>query len=252
MTAVQDRVVLVTGAASGIGRATAAHLAEAGAGVAMVDRDAPRLEAAAAAIGDSAAGGVIATVADVADESSVAAAVIAAMERFGRLDGLATCAGIFDPGDLVDIEQVDLSTFDRVLGVNLRGTLLVLRAALAQLGPGGSVVTVASTAGLRGHGFGPAYTASKGGVVALTRLAAMQYGPRGIRVNCVCPGATAGEGMGAAFADPAMADAVSTDLPLLRVGQATEVGATIAALLGDETSYVTGQVIAVDGGATIR
>ena len=112
-------------------------------------------------------------------------------------------------------------------------------------------MTVASTAGLRGHGMGPAYTASKGAVVALTRLLAVQYGARGIRVNCVCPGATAGEGMGAAFADPELGRRMARGLPLGRVAQAGEVGAAIAALLSDEMSYVTGQVLAVDGGATI-
>jgi len=88
--------------------------------------------------------------------------------------------------------------------------------------------------------------------VALTRLAALQYGPRGIRVNCVCPGATAGEGLGAYFTDPDVAAAVGSQLPLGRVGTGADVGATVATLLSDETSYLTGQVIAVDGGATIR
>jgi NAD(P)-dependent dehydrogenase (short-subunit alcohol dehydrogenase family) len=252
MPDMNGRVVLVTGAASGIGRATAARLAEAGANVAMVDRDGPRLEEAAAAIGTAAGREPLALVADVGDEASIAAAVATALSRFGLIDGVATCAGIFDPEDLADIETVELTTFDRVIGVNLRGTFLTLRATLPHLGSGSSAVTVASTAGLRGHGFGPAYTSSKGGVIALTRLAAVQYGPRGVRVNCICPGATAGEGMGAAFADPSMAEAVSADLPLRRVGQAGEIGATVAALLSAETSYLTGQVIAVDGGATVR
>jgi NAD(P)-dependent dehydrogenase (short-subunit alcohol dehydrogenase family) len=252
MPDMNGRVVLVTGAASGIGRATAARLADAGAEVAMVDRDGPRLEEAAAAIGTTASRQPLALVADVGDEASIAAAVASALSRFGPIDGVATCAGIFDPEDLADIEKVELATFDRVIGVNLRGTFLTLRATLPHLGSGSSAVTVASTAGLRGHGFGPAYTSSKGGVIALTRLAAVQYGPRGVRVNCICPGATAGEGMGAAFADPSMAEAVSADLPLRRVGQAGEIGATVTALLSAETSYLTGQVIAVDGGATVR
>ncbi len=252
MSTMKGRIVLVTGAASGIGRATAECLAGSGANVAMLDLDGTRLEEAAAAIGTGSADHPLAAVADVSDQDSVDAAVASALTHFGRIDGVVTCAGIFEPEDMADIEQVELSTFDKVIGVNLRGTFLTLRAALPHLGSGASVVMVASTAGLRGHGFGPAYTASKGGVLALTRLAAVQYGPRGIRVNCVCPGATAGEGMGAAFADPARAQAVSRDLPLRRVGQATELGATIAALLSEETSYLTGQVIAVDGGATVR
>ncbi len=252
MRPMDGRSVLVTGAASGIGRASAALLAAQGARVALVDRDAERLEAAAAAIEPAVPGGVVTSVADVADEASVSDAVERAFGAFGGLDGLATCAGIFDPADLVEIGEVDLSVFDAVLGVNLRGTMLFLRAVLSRMGEGGAAVTVASTAGLRGHGFGPAYTASKGAVIALTRLAAVQYGPRGVRVNCVCPGATAGEGMGAVFADPVTAERVAADLPLRRVGQAADVAGTIAALLGDGTRSVTGQVLAVDGGATIR
>ncbi len=249
--ALAERVVLVTGAASGIGRATALRLAAAGASVAMIDRDAAGLESTAVAAGD-AVERVTRHVADVGDEVSVASAVGSALARFGRIDGVATCAGIFDPADMVDIDQLDPSTFDRVIGVNLRGTMLVLRATLPRLGAGGAVVTIASTAGLRGHGFGPAYTASKGGVIALTRLAAVQYGPRGIRANCVCPGATAGEGMGSTFNVPAIAGRIAAQVPLRRVGTAADIGATIVSLLSDETRYVTGQVLAVDGGATVR
>ena len=247
-----DQAVLVTGAASGIGRATATLLVEHGAAVVLLDRDGARLEEVASSCAARGRGEVEPVVADVADEASVAAAVARGLERFGRLDGVVTSAGIFDPRDLVDIDRVEPDVFDAVVAVNLRGTMLVLRAALPHLGAGGAAVTVASTAGLRGHGYGPAYTASKGGVIALTRLAAVQYGPRGIRVNCVCPGATAGEGMGAAFADEATAAAVGADVPLRRVGQAADIAATIVALLGPESSYVTGQVIAVDGGATVR
>ena len=250
MDGLAGRAYLVTGAASGIGRGTAERLVRAGAGVALVDIDADRLDTVAAALG--AHGRVVALPADVTDPDAVQAAVDAAATRFGALHGAVTSAGVFDPADLVDVEAADLDVFDRVLAVNLRGTLLVLRAVLGRLGPGSSIVTIASTAALRGHGQGPAYTASKGAVVALSRLAALQYGPRGIRVNCVCPGATAGEGLGAYFTDPDVAATVGSQLPLGRVGTGADVGATVATLLSDETSYLTGQVIAVDGGATIR
>ncbi len=255
MRGIEGRTFVVTGAASGIGRATSQRLADAGANVALLDRDVARAGEVASGLGGGVGGSggrALAVACDVADEASVVAAVGAARDRFGALHGAVTSAGVFDVADLGDLEHTSVATFDAVLGVNLRGTFLVLKATLPHLGPGSSVVTVASTAGLRGHGVGAAYTASKGGVVALTRLAALQYGPKGIRVNCVCPGATAGEGMGATFADEATAARVSSDLPLRRVGTAEDVGATIAALLGDEAPYVTGQVIAVDGGATIR
>ncbi len=246
----RGRHFLVTGAASGIGAATTERLVAAGARVARVDRDGERLAAKTSGLGES--DQTLAFTADVADERQVAEAVDATIAAWGSLHGAVTSAGIFDPGDLVDVENVDLDVFHSVLAVNLRGTLLVLRAVLPHLGAGGAVVTVASTAGLRGHGMGPSYTASKGGVIALTRLVAFQYGPRGVRANCVCPGATAGEGMGSTFADPDVAARTARGIPLGRVGTASDLGATIAALLSDETSYLSGQVIAVDGAATVR
>jgi len=244
------RTFVVTGAASGIGRATALHLVAAGANVALVDLD----PAGATAVAESSAdpSRTLVAAADVARESDVIAAVDATEARFGTLHGTVTSAGIFDPADLTAIGDADLETFDRVISVNLRGTFLTLRAVLPRLEAGGAVVTIASTAGLRGHGMGAAYTSSKGAVVALTRLAAVQYGPMGVRVNCVCPGATSGEGMGSTFLDPDFAGAMTRDVPLRRVGTAAELGATIATLLSDETSYLSGQVIAVDGGATVR
>lgn len=251
MDGLAGRTYLVTGAASGIGLGTAERLVAAGSQVVLVDRDADRLERVATRLAAIDGARVLAAPTDVRDEGAVGAAVDAALAEFGALHGAVTSAGIFDPADLVDVEAVSLDVFDDVLAVNLRGTLLVLRAVLPHLGDGGAVVTVASTAGLRGHGYGPAYTASKGAVIALTRLVAVQYGPRGIRANCVCPGATAGEGMGATFTDPAAAAKVSAHLPLRRVGTGDDLGATVAALLSDETRYVTGQVVAVDGGATV-
>jgi NAD(P)-dependent dehydrogenase (short-subunit alcohol dehydrogenase family) len=250
MDGLEGRTYLVTGAASGIGRGTAARLSAAGSNVVLVDRDADRLAAVAAE--GAGVGERLALAADVTDPTAIAAVVDEAVARFGAIHGAVTSAGIFAPADFVDLESVDLDVFDEVLAVNLRGTVIVLRAVLPRLDAGGAVVTVASTAGLRGHGFGPAYTASKGAVVALTRLVAVQYGPRGIRANCVCPGATAGEGLGAIFNIPEEAAKVSRGIPLARVGDGDDLGATIAALLSDETRYVTGQVIAVDGGATSR
>jgi NAD(P)-dependent dehydrogenase (short-subunit alcohol dehydrogenase family) len=250
MDGLEGRTYLVTGAASGIGKGTAARLVAAGSNVVLVDRDTERLAGVLEQLDGPGVG--MAAAADVTDPIAVGAAVDEAVARFGAIHGAVTSAGIFAPGDFVELESVDLDVFDEVLAVNLRGTVIVLRAVLPLLDAGGSVVTVASTAGLRGHGFGPAYTASKGAVVALTRLVAVQYGPRGIRANCVCPGATAGEGMGSTFADPTEAAKAAKGLPLRRVGDGADLGATIAALLSDETRYVTGQILAVDGGATIR
>ena len=244
-----SRVFVVTGAASGIGQATAEQLVAGGDSVVLLDRDADRLRSISRTLDADRA---LARPVDVADEVQVAEAIGAGLARFGRLDGVVTSAGLFDSGDLVPLEDLDLAVFDRVIATNLRGTVLTLRAVLPHLESGSAIVTVASTAGLRGHGFGAAYTASKGAIVALTRLLAVQYGPKGVRVNCVCPGATAGEGMGSVFLDAEAGGPLVRDVPLRRVGQAAELGATIVALLGDSTSYLTGQIIAVDGGATSR
>jgi len=250
MQDLDGRGYIITGAASGIGLGTCKKLVAAGAAVAMLDRDIEKTitEATELANRDTA----FAIGCDVADECSVASAITAAAARLPSVAGVCASAGIFEAPDLFDLEELDMRVFDRVIDVNLRGTVLVLRAVLPLLGAGGSIVTVASTAGLRGHGYGMAYTASKGGVVALTRRTALRYGPKGIRVNCVCPGATAGEGLGAVFDDEQTAAQVSADLPLRRIGGADELGATIVVLLSDDTSYVTGQVIAVDGGMVIR
>ncbi len=250
MRGLKDHTYLISGGASGIGKATAERILAAGGSVALIDVDAAALERAGQELGRGE--DVLAIIGDVSDADQVETAVDRTLERFGSLSGAVTSAGIFDPRDLVDLDALDLGVFERVMAVNIGGTMLVLRAVLPHLAADSSVVTVASTAGLRGHGFGPSYTASKGAVVALTRLIALQYGPRGIRANCVCPGATAGEGMGATFSDADLATQASIDLPLRRVGQAAEVGAVIATLLSDETSYVTGQVIAIDGGAVVR
>ncbi len=239
---------VITGGASGIGRGTAARLVQAGSNVALLDRDAKALEVTRVAL--EADDRVTTFEVDVTDRTAVASAVDETLARFAALNGLVTSAGIFHPNDFTRVGEVDFDAFDEVLDVNLRGTLHAVAAVLPHLGNGASIVTIASTAGLRGHGYGPGYTATKGAVIALTRLVAIQYGPEGIRANCVCPGATAGEGLGAVFAEPATAERTSAGIPLRRVGTGADVGGTVAALLSGETSYLTGQVIAVDGGAT--
>jgi NAD(P)-dependent dehydrogenase (short-subunit alcohol dehydrogenase family) len=245
-------VVLVTGGASGIGRATAERLVEEGARVALVDRDAERLAETVRALGKGAAA-IAGYVGDVADAAFVDEAVGQTAQVLGNLSGVVTAAGIFDPADMAPIADADPHVFARVLAVNLTGTFLVIRAALPQLvRAGGAVVTVASTAGLRGHGFGAAYTASKGGVVAFTRLVAEQYGPQRVRANCVCPGFVATPMNREVHDDPAFLGRIRKSTPLGRIGQAGELAAAICHLLSDDASYTTGQVIAVDGGATAR
>ena len=254
MRGLEGRAFLVTGGGSGIGRGTCERLADAGAKVAVVDVDEERAAAVAADLRDRGADAAISVQCDVGEEDQIVAAMKTTLAELGGLAGVVTSAGIFAEGDMQPLADVTLETFERTLRVNLAGTFLTLRHALPAIvdGGGGAAVTVASTAGLRGHGFGSGYTASKGGVIALTRLAAEQYGRRGVRANVVCPGATASEGMGSVFATEEGAQGVGRGIPLGRPARPEETGATIAWLLSEEASYVSGQVIAVDGGATVR
>jgi NAD(P)-dependent dehydrogenase (short-subunit alcohol dehydrogenase family) len=252
MRGLEGRVVLVTGAASGIGRATAERLVDERAKVALVDRDADVLAEVAAALTED-GGQVGAYRADVARLDEVQAAVGGAVRELGGLHGVVTSAGVFDPADMAPIGEADPAVFAQVLGVNLTGTFLVVRAALPHLTRhGGSIVTVASTAGIRGHGFGAAYTASKGGVVALTKLLALQYAAQAVRANCVCPGFVATGMNREARNDAQFMHGVQKSVPLGRIAQAAELASVICHLLSDDASYTTGQVLAVDGGATAR
>jgi NAD(P)-dependent dehydrogenase (short-subunit alcohol dehydrogenase family) len=192
---------------------------------------------------------------DVGDEDAVAEAVARAVGAFGRLDGVVTSAGVFIGDDLQPIENITLDTFLGVLRVNLAGTFLAIKHALPHLKRGdgesaGSVVTIASTAAIRGHGFGAGYTASKGGVAALTRLVAVQGGPQGVRANCICPGGVDTPMAAGSWSSDEARARLKRTVPLGRVAQGDDIASVAAFLLSDDSRYVTGQVFAVDGGAT--
>ncbi len=247
----EGRVVLVTGAASGIDRATAGRLAEMGARVLASDIDADAGEAAAAALRD--AGGDVRFVAgDIAEDDTAAALVAAAVDTFGRLDGAANCAGI--GGGHASTHEYPVETWDRIVGVNLRGTWLAMRAELpALLGGGGAIVNVASTLGLRGSPNASPYSASKHGVIGLTRTAAIEYAPHGIRVNAVCPGAIDTPMMDETFDRfPGFREALLGFVPTGRLGGPAEVANAIAWLASDAASFVTGEAVAVEGGLLAR
>jgi len=252
MTGLRGRHVLVTGAASGIGEAVCRRLATEGAAAALLDRNAARLDTLRDEL--AAAGSRVAAFpADVGDEIAVRAAVDGAVAALGPLHGIVTSAGIFHPGDMQPLAGVSLSTFEHTLRVNLIGTFLVAKYALPHLAlHGGAIVMIASTAALRGHGFGSGYTASKGGVVALTRLLAEQYSAQGVRTNCICPGATDTPMTGGVYRQPERVERMRRVIPLGRVADPVEIGAVACFLLSDDASYLNGQVIAVDGGATVR
>lgn len=243
--------VLVTGGGSGIGRATAQRAAREGASVAVVDRDMPNAEETVSLI--VAAGGTAQAYAcDVGDETAVAESVAAAGRDLGRLTGVVTAAGIFHGPDLQPAHDVTVDDFLFVLRVNLVGTFAIVKYALPMLlDGGGSIVTIASTAAIRGHGYGAGYTASKGGVDALTRLLAVQYGPQHVRANCICPGGVDTPMTGGVFATEEAQARAKRSVPLARYAQPEDIGDVATFLLSDDARYVTGQTFPVEGGATI-
>jgi NAD(P)-dependent dehydrogenase (short-subunit alcohol dehydrogenase family) len=244
-------VVLVTGGGSGIGRATALRLASEGAVVGVFDRDGDHAQQTVKDAGPGSSS-CMALTGDVSQEADVERAVAALVRDAGPLSGLVSSAGIFHPGDFKPAAQVDLDAFMTVLGVNLVGTFLAVKHALPHLVERrGALVTIASTAAVRGHGFGSGYTASKGGVDAFTRLVAVQYGRHGVRANCICPGSVDTPMTGGVHSTPEAIEQAKQRIPLQKVAEAEQLASVAAFLLSDDASHMTGQTLVVDGGTTI-
>jgi NAD(P)-dependent dehydrogenase (short-subunit alcohol dehydrogenase family) len=190
--------------------------------------------------------------ANVALEADVRAAVAGAVSRFGHLDHCVTVAGVFSEADADPLEEVSLETFMHLLEVNLVGTFLVVRESLPYLrARAGSGVMVASTAAISGHGIGSGYTASKGGITALTRLLAVQYAPHGVRFNCVAPGATNTRMAAGRYVPGDAVTPSGAGKPVSRLGEPEDVAASILYLLSGDAGQITGQVISVDGGFVV-
>jgi NAD(P)-dependent dehydrogenase (short-subunit alcohol dehydrogenase family) len=245
----EGKVALVTGTASGIGRATAVKLAAEGASIACLDISRAGMDETVAII-TGAGANAIGIACDVSDEQSVDAAVDAA-GSLGRIEVVANVAGI---GGFHNAHEVPVATWDKMIGVNLTGTFLVSRAALPSLlDGGGAIVNVASTAGLVGSAYSAAYCASKGGVVMLTKALAIEYADKGVRVNAVAPGGVQTPLLGE-FANslPEGADPKHLYKIISRMGYCLpeDVAAAIAFLASDESNYTTGAILSIDGGIT--
>ena len=243
-----DRVAVVTGAGSGLGRATAHRLAVEGALVAAIDLDGDAAEKTVAEIGER-GGTARAYATDVGDEAQVRAAVDSAAADLGRPEVLVNAAGI---GSFAHTEEETYERWSAILDVNLTGTFLMCQAALRHmLDGGGVIVNVASNAGLMGQPYSAAYCASKGGVVNLTRALSVEYVRRGVRVNAVAPGGM-NTPMIAGFTMPDgvnMKEFARVTSPL-GVAEPEEVAGVVAYIASDDGRYMTGSIVSIDGGIT--
>jgi NAD(P)-dependent dehydrogenase (short-subunit alcohol dehydrogenase family) len=249
----KNQVALVTGAASGLGLATAQAFAEAGASVVIADWHEEAAGAAAAHI--TANGGkALAIRCDVSKDDEVEAMVAKTVGTFGRLDIAYNNAGVQNAlADTADATRVD---YDRVMSINLRGVWSSMKFELQQMRKQGSgaIVNCSSLGGLLGGAERGTYHAAKHGVIGFTKSAALEYGPRGIRINAICPGLIqtpmsdrmVAEGQGGAL------KAMEKRIPMGRVGRPEEIATTVLWLCSSAASYVTGQSISVDGGFVMR
>ena len=238
--------IIVTGAAQGIGRAVALRMAVVGACVAVWDTQTDGAEQTASLCRERGAQSRAWRV-DVGVADEIEAALAAFGHEWGRPDGLVNNAGIFPRARALDME---LSEWERVLRVNLTGTFLCACAvarAMKQAGKG-AIVNMASGRALAGAAKGAHYSASKGGIIALTKSLAVDWAPYGIRVNCVIPGVTDTAQPRVELSDDELY-ALGARIPLGRIGQPQDIAAAVAFLLGEDSAYMTGQSIAVNGGA---
>jgi NAD(P)-dependent dehydrogenase (short-subunit alcohol dehydrogenase family) len=246
-----DKIVFVTGATSGIGRATALAFAREGAKVAIVDRDSDGIEEVARLIAD-AGSKAVAIAGDVSRSVDVRAALDRTVDAFGGLDIAFNNAGIEQTK--VPIGDLEEDEFDRLVGVDLRGAFLCMKHQLPLMLARGSgrIVNTSSAAGLWAFKDQAAYTAARHGIVGLTKTAAMEYIDRGIRINAICPG----------IIDTAMIDrltggsdnaeqAMIAQEPIGRLGRPEEIAAAVLFLCSDEASFVVGHAMVVDGGQTL-
>jgi NAD(P)-dependent dehydrogenase (short-subunit alcohol dehydrogenase family) len=239
------QTVIVTGAGSGIGRATASRVAREGGRVIAVDISTERLDDFAASLPDA---DIITVAGDITDDAAIASIVAAAGDR---IDGLANVAGIMD--DMTPVGDVTDAVWNRVFAINVTGTMKLSRAVIpAMLAQGkGSIVNVASEAALRGSAAGAAYTASKHAVAGLTKSTAFMYGPSGIRTNAVAPGPTI-TNIEAKFASPLGAERVQLAMTVLPDAvEADALAASITFLLSDDGVNVNGVVLPSDGGWSV-
>jgi NAD(P)-dependent dehydrogenase (short-subunit alcohol dehydrogenase family) len=243
------RVALVTGGGSGIGLASAQAIVAAGGRVALMGRDAGKVEQAAAEIGAERA---IAVPGDVANEDDVARVVAAVEARFGHLDIGVNAAGT---GALAPVTDHPREEWARVMQINLDGTFFCVKhqgAAIVRGGRGGAIVNISSIAGALTHRLMSAYCVSKAGVEMLTRCAADELGEHQVRVNAIRPGLVPTDLATPLSSSPAVVENYLSLMPLARLGTVEDIANAVRFLVSDDASWITGQVLSVDGGHTLR
>lgn len=242
----EGRSVLVSGAGSGIGRATARRFGAEGGRVVCADLNLAGAEETAAAIRE-AGGAALAAACNVADPAEVERTVAFAVEQHGGLHVLANVAGV---GGFRRTTEVSFDEWNRMIAVNLTGTFLMCQKSLPHLlASKGAIINTASVAGLKSHPYSAAYCASKGGVVLLTKALAVEYGRKGLRINCVCPGGIETPMIGQFRLPEGVSQAALMRIsPLGRMGLPDEVAGAIAFLASDDAIYVNGAELVVDGG----
>ena len=248
---VKNKIVIVTGAASGIGKATAIHFAKYGATVVVSDRQIDTAKEVVSSIIKE-GGKALAIAADVSSFEAVENLVAQTVKEYGRLDVIVNNAGIGP--NLLRTHESTLTDWDRVIAVNQTGVFYCMKVALVQFlkQGGGNIVNIASLAGLKASPNNISYSASKFAVVGMTKSVAMEYATKNIRVNAVCPGYTESALLSQLIsAKPEMDAILKSVIPMKRYGKATEIADAVVWLASDNTKFMTGQTITLDGGTSL-